>query len=389
MLGLGPNGYGLVRSLARKGVPVVGFFYTREHFGRFSRLVQSHWLDRTLSAERLANRLIEYRPGYAARPVLLAASDEFAFLIAQRREQLAEHFAFHWVSGDTAFKVFDKAEMSRLCEQAGILCPRTHVTVPDEDIGQAAETFSYPCIIKPVRSFHSAFPPRRKNYVAKSPAALFRFYEQNPGLLGSTLWQEVIKGGDEEIVQCNVLIGTSGETRAVCGVRKLRQYPPGFGNMCFGRTEANDIAASLGLKLLHFLRYRGSASLEFKRQPDDNRYYFIEMNPRLPWYCGLFAAAGVNLPYLAYLDLTGGDGCESVCSRQQDGVHWMNAGDDLRSSFGSLRLQSRSGLQWMRSLARTRCFAWWNPRDPAPFLRATVHWLGAAFFQRKGRRAGV
>ena len=27
------------------------------------------------------------------------------------------------------------------------------------------------------------------------------------------------------------------------------------------------------------------------------------MNTRLPWYNGLFADAGVNLPYLAYLDL--------------------------------------------------------------------------------------
>lgn len=221
-----------------------------------------------------------------------------------------------------------------------------------------------------------------------SPAALLRFYEHHPGLVGTTLWQEFIKGGDEEIVQCNVLIGESGETRAVCGVRKLRQYPPGCGNMCFGRTEANDITASQGLKLLRFLRYRGLASLEFKRQPDDNRYYFIEMNARLPWYCALFADAGVNLPYLAYLDLTGNGRGKYMYCKQQDGVHWMNARDDLRSSFGSLRLQPRSVLQWMRSLARTRCFAWWSPRDPAPFLCSTVSWLGAAFFQRRaGPRA--
>ena len=380
VLGLGPNGYGLVRSLTREGVPVVGFSYSKEHFGRFSRLIQAHYLDRTLPAERLANILIECRSGFKSKPVLLAASDEFAFLLAQCREQLARHFAFHWLSGENAFKVFDKSEMSRLCELAGISCPRTHVTVTAEDIGQAARAFPFPCIVKPVRSFRMAFPSRRKKiYVAESPIALLRFYEHHPGLVGTTIWQEFIKGPDEEIVQCNVLTGESGEVRAVCGVRKLRQYPSGCGNMCFGRTATNDIAASQGLKLLRFLQYRGLASLEFKRQPDSNRYYFIEMNPRLPWYCALFADAGVNLPYLAYLDLTGTGRGEYLCRKQQDGVHWMKARDDLGSFFEGLRLQPHSVLQWLRCLARTRCFAWWVPRDPAPFLCSTLSWIGDVF----------
>jgi D-aspartate ligase len=375
-----------VRSLSRERVPVVGFFYTREHFGRFSRLIQAHFLDRTLPTERIASILTAYCSGLPEKPVLMAASDEFAFILARHREQLAEHFAFHWVSSETAFKVFDKAEMSRLCEQAGILCPKTHVTVTGEDIGRAASAFLFPCIVKPVRSFHTAFPFRKKTFVAGSPAALLRFYERHPGLVGHTLWQEFIEGPDDEIVQSNVLIGESGETRAVCGVKKLRQYPPGRGNMCFGRTEDNAIAASQGLKLLHFLRYSGLASLEFKRQPNENRYYFIEMNARLPWYCALFAQAGVNLPYLAYMDLSGAEG-ECLSRTQQAGVHWMIARDDLGSILECPRDQPGGFLQWMRSLVRTQSFAWWNLRDPAPFLFSTLSWVGAAFSEGTDREA--
>ena len=39
ILGLGPNGYGHARSLARVGVPAVGFYYSHQHFGRFSRML--------------------------------------------------------------------------------------------------------------------------------------------------------------------------------------------------------------------------------------------------------------------------------------------------------------------------------------------------------------
>ena len=54
------------------------------------------------------------------------------------------------------------------------------------------------------------------------------------------------------------------------------------------------------------LGYRGLGSLEFKYRHKDSGYYFIEMNTRLPWYNGVFADAGVNLPHLAYLDLASG-----------------------------------------------------------------------------------
>src|SRR6202140_4540793 len=248
ILGLGPNGYGHARSLARLGVPTIGFYYSRQHFGRFSRLLRAYPVARSLSPEQLADVLVQKAASFPSQPVLFPASDEFAFLVAEAREQLAERFAFHWNGAGTALKLFNKAEMIRFCQQTGILCPRTHITNTAEDIRPAAEAFAFPCVVKPLRSFRTAFPCGRKNYVTESVRDLVRFYERYPDLVGATLWQEVIDGPDEEIYQCNVLIGRSGELRATCGVRKLRQYPPGFGNMCFGRTEINGTVVSESLK---------------------------------------------------------------------------------------------------------------------------------------------
>ena len=149
--------------------------------------------------------------------------------------------------------------------------------------------------------------------------------------------------------------------------------------MCFGRSEENEIVATQALRLLSALQYRGVASLEFKRRAQDGRYYFIEMNPRLPWYNALFFDAGVNLPYLTYLDLTGGPRSNRIIPRQRDGVHWIS----FKLNLGWLLLTPGKGparlLSWLRSVARARSYAWFDWRDPKPFLRATMNLFGRLY----------
>ena len=140
--------------------------------------------------------------------------------------------------------------------------------------------------------------------IAQTPDDLGEFYGLNPELRGRTLWQEIIKGGDDSVFQCNVLVTARGLMGATVCIRKIHQYPPGFGSMSFGRTERVEFIVAESARILEALEYRGLASLEFKVCPADGRYYFIEMNPRLPWYNSLFADAGVNPSHPAFRDLT-------------------------------------------------------------------------------------
>jgi len=126
---------------------------------------------------------------------------------------------------------------------------------------------------------------------------------------------------------------------------------------------------------------RGLASLEFKYRAADGRYYFIEMNPRLPWYNALCADAGVNLPYLAYLDLAGSQRTQPVCARQRDGVHWLSFKLDLGWFLQSRAAGGARFLSWLRSMSRARSYAWFNWRDPRPFLRATADLLATGIRQ--------
>lgn len=369
ILGLGENGYGVLRSLTREGVSARGFYSESREFGRLSKYCEAHRLPPCGDDEHV-RLLVDWGRRARDKPVLFATSDSHAFMLAEHREELAAHFRFHWMAADSLRQIVDKARMSRICSQAGVLTPLTHVTRPDEDPANALAALSFPCLVKPNRSFDSPFPRGRKNFVARTPDQLLAFYHAHPELKGATVCQEIVEGGDENIFQCTVLIRRSGEPGAVFCARKLHQYPPGYGVMCFGRSEENAALPTHALRLLSFLGYRGLASLEFKYRPADGRYYFIEMNPRLPWYNSLFAAAKVNLPYLTYLDLTSEDQGAAAGVRQRDGVYWIS----FKENFGWL-LRSRGRLRarlasWLLSLLRARSHAWLDWRDPRPLLRA-------------------
>jgi predicted ATP-grasp superfamily ATP-dependent carboligase len=366
-------------------VPVVGFYYSDEHCGRASRLIRAYRIERRESAESLARQLLARSASFACKPVLLAASDEFAFLVTQAKAQLADDFSYHWMSSDSTAVVFDKPRMVRLCEQAGVCCPRTHVPQIGEQVAAIARRFSFPCVVKPVRSFRTAFPRDQKTYLAASPGALVDFYTRRPDLLGTTFWQEAIDGLDDEVYQCNVLLARSGALSAVCGVRKLRQHPVGYGNMCFGRTETNEALAATSLGLLRRLGYRGYASLEFKRSARDNRYYFIELNPRLPRYNDLLSEAGVNLPYLGYLDLIDGADPPAELPSAKENVYWVMAGEDRQSFLRGRAALPQHLFRWILSIAKARSFAWWNATDPAPFVRAVLGRLPRIAGQARSR----
>ena len=101
-----------------------------------------------------------------------------------------------------------------------------------------------------------------------------------------------------------------------------------------------------------------AASSPLKRNARDGRYYFVEMNPRLPWYNGIFADAGVNLPLAAYRDLTGQPVRQTS---QRNGVHWLSGERTLRRQVGA-RGALAGSLAVLGAAASARSFAWWSWR---------------------------
>ena len=117
--------------------------------------------------------------------------------------------------------------------------------------------------------------------------------------------QEVIPGGDDELYTLGSYLRADGEALGLFSGRKLRQTPPGVGTCRVGEALWVDEVVDQGLKLLRALSFHGLSQVELKRDPRDGAYKLMEVNPRLFQWHGLAAACGVDLPLIAYRDLTG------------------------------------------------------------------------------------
>lgn len=157
--------------------------------------------------------------------------------------------------------------------------------------------------------------------------------------------------------------------------------------MSFGRSETNDAVHALASRLVRSVNYRGLASVEFKYRARDRQYYFIELNPRLPLHNVLLADAGVNLAHLAYLDLVAKDRFEAHTVPRRPDVHWMSLKFEVGGFLSARGAARLTPLRWVVSLARARSFAWWDWRDPRPFLRSMLDLFERGWLRLLGKRA--
>jgi D-aspartate ligase len=408
--GLDVSAYGIARSVGRRGVPV---YALNDHLRdplRFSRYCRQCFLysddpsqprayagDSVANEEELCRLMLEWGADFSRRPVLFATSDWFARFLSNQQQRLREKFLFHWTPPALFTTIVDKGLMAGFCERAGVRVPRTHITRPEDDMAQVTRGFVYPCLVKPVHRYTAGFPVETaKVLIAQDAGQALNFFEKYPQLKGGTLMQELIEGADDQVFQCTALVNNAGRIAAYSTVRKLRQYPPGYGSMCYGRTERNETMAAEAFKLLRALGYRGLGSIEFKCRQKDGGYYFIEMNTRLPWYNGIFADAGVNLAHLAYLDLideessarrtsvgaensappAGPSSAQPASAQpspmQRDGTTWAGF-HNYAAWYREMRGKREIGLaRFAAHVAKARSYAWWNWADPAPFLASLL-----------------
>ena len=384
------SAYGIARSVGRHGIPVYGLNDRLRDPLRFSRYCRGCFVypddptqprayagDSVANEEVLCKLLLEWSARFQQKPVLFATSDWFARFLSNQQKRLQEKFLFHWVPPELFTTIVDKGRMVSFCERAGVRVPRTHITRAEDDMAQITRDFAYPALIKPIHRYTAGFPAETaKVLIAQTPQEAQAFFEKYPQLKGATLMQELIEGGDDQVFQCTALVNNAGEIAAYSTTRKLRQYPAGYGSMCYGQTERNDVMAAEAFKLLRALGYRGLGSLEFKYRQRDGGYYFIEMNTRLPWYNGLFADAGVNLALLAYADLTGSFrkfAPPPPGPEQHDLTTWVSY-HNYRSWYREekAKLNGQALPSFGSHVAQARSYAWWNWRDPAPFLASGV-----------------
>ncbi len=382
ILGVSANGLSFIRSLGRRGIPVLALD-SHELPGTYSRYcVKAILPDPVENESTWLGFLIRTAERLGRRGVIIPTSDALVLFVSRNRDELRPHFDFSLAEENVLEDIADKKRQYQLAEKCGVPIPTTYFPGNLEELRSIAGKMTYPCILKPHTShlWRGYVEKKRKMAFARkklaevaTPEELVATYGEMAKSRVGIMVQERIPGGDDQFYGMLTYFGEGSEPLAIFTKRKLRQTGLGYGDGSFQISIWVPEVAELSIKLLKHMNYRGLAGVEFKKDPRDGVFKLIEINPRSVTGEWMAVRSGVDIPYIAYLDSMG-ESVERVVSFEE-GVKWVSLEWDFKTFLAYRRRGMLSFWGWIASLRGKRCYAIWSWRDPIPFAILSIHLL--------------
>jgi D-aspartate ligase len=385
VLGEGINALGVIRSLGRRGVPVVLLTDAEKDIAAESRYLASVYRIDPCDSAGIVGLLARLASRSGVRPALFFTTDRNLRLVSSHRDELARYFDLQIPSAAAIANVTDKSEFARFTRVQGFPSPRTYAPESLGELEEVAAALTYPAVIKPCLSFQWADRPFKMRKVDDRAGLLHAWSEvHRPG--ARLVVQEFIEAEDDQHYSYySFRTADRGELASLL-VQKLRVYPIHGGAGSFLRVSHDPEMEALGGAILARLGYVGVASVCFKKSARDGRPFIYEINGRLPQCHGAFQICGVDLPYLMYSEMVGRRA--PAPARARGDGKWASLSLDI-SAFLEYRARGELGvLSWLASYRGVRTCAEFAVDDPRPFLRL-LRIIARRLVRGRGRARGT
>ena len=379
VLSSGTAALGVIRSLGRRGVPVIVLFRDRTDVGWVSRYVRE--AIRVPHPEREEKLFVELLLRLAPRlgeGVLMPCADNFLGIVARHKAELQQHYRVACPDREIAESVLQKSRTYEVARAAGVATPHTCVLRSLDQAEQEARTVPYPCLVKPVTGHLYSRVFHRKMVLARCPEELIAAYAEAAAAGCAVMLQEFIPGEDAMGVNYNSYFW-EGEPLAEFTAAKIRNAPPQLGSPRVVMSKHIPEVFEPGRRLLRALGYSGFSCTEFKWDARDQSYKLMEVNGRHNMSSRLAASCGMDFPYMEYRHVAYGEK-PSPCDFE-DGTYWIDLGRDVVHTARHWRSERYSLGRYLEPYRRPHVFAELDWSDPRPFLnrcRAAVSKLTAA-----------
>ncbi|MGD2065334.1 MAG: ATP-grasp domain-containing protein [Dehalococcoidia bacterium] len=361
------QGLGVLRSLAGHNIPT----YLLDHefcIGRFSIYTKKFSRCPSVRQESL---FLQFLINLAKREklngwVIYPNDDETVGFLARNKEVLDEYYRLITPSWDIVKFAYDKRLTYELARKCDIAIPRTFHPANVKELEQL--DIDFPVIIKPAikEPFYSR--TKKKAIRVDTRTELIDRYAKAAMVVNDSsvlMVQELIPGGAENLFSVGSL-SRNGKLLARVVARRRRQHPMDFGHATtYAETVHIAELEEIARRILAAMGYYGLSEVEFMRDPRDEKYKLLEINPR-PWgWHSIAIAAGVDLPYLSYQDMLG-------VKVEQDGfaedIKWIRLTTDTPTVLIQI-LKGRVKLtDYLNSFRGKKEFATLSIKDPVPFI---------------------
>jgi predicted ATP-grasp superfamily ATP-dependent carboligase len=355
---------GIVRSLGRKGVPVHVLAAGDDRLAARSRYAasSSSWPDDERARVELLEELVARSPHGLA---LFSSADESAAWVARNHAFLGRLFTLTTPSWDVLRWSYDKRNTHELALEAGVdypwtIYPRSRAELEDLEC-------RFPVVLKPTAKPVSNRFTAAKAWRVDDREELLRRYDEAAGLVDpDTLMVQELIPGESDGQFSYAALTESGRVLHSIVARRTRQYPPDFGRAStFVETIDDPGVEEPSRRLLARSGFTGLIEVEYKLDPASGRMLLLDMNPRVWGWHTLGARAGVDFPWLQWLQLRGEP---APATRAQVGVRWLRLTTDLPMAVREILRGRMSPWTYLASLRPPHEGAVFAADDPVPGL---------------------
>ncbi len=180
------------------------------------------------------------------------------------------------------FEERHKANLYEYGKKHGILVPKSKNITHTSEIFKLEKEFVYPLLVK--GKYYEA-------YVAFNAEQATMYFNKIASKWGvPIIIQELIKG-----VEVNVIALGDGKGNTMGAVPMRKLYITDKGKAWSGVTIDDEELLKITYQLIQKTKWRGGMELEIIKT-SENKYYLVEINPRIPAWVYLAVGAGQNLP---------------------------------------------------------------------------------------------
>lgn len=369
VIGCDKVGLGVIRSLIAAGVKIIAIPTEDYEFAHFSRFVSARTeiISPIKENEKLLNTLRDLASDWSGA-LLMPTNDAAVEFVAKNIESLSKQYVTSIEGWNIIKQILNKGLLYRQAQKLGIPIPRVFFPDSVEYLWQIKNELSFPCLIKPCET-HKFFPVfSKKLFVIKSFEELCKKFEEIQRHKLEIMISEIIPGNDDSLYQYRSYVNVQGNIIAEMCTQKIRQHPPNFGVARVSRTipiikEIKDMA----LTLLRSYSFRGWTSSEFKFDKRDNKFKLMEVNVRATLPERLFFAAGINFPYIIYMDRV--NGVNIPLQSYTCNIYWIDNFMDILGFFKWRKIENYGFKEYIRPYLKKKkvfCVPFFN--DPLPFI---------------------
>lgn len=366
VLAAGPNGLGVVRSLHLQGVKCQVITRDKADITLQSKVPSIKLYIQGTTDKEQHEWLLATLKQQPKDTVIIPTSDWFVTFLTEHATALKQNCLFVIPNKDLSEILIDKAKET---VAVGQVIPIPNTVQEINDAQQLVKQLALPIIIKPRSHKHMVLGC--KNIIINTQEELDDFFEKFGDKLENLIAQEIIQGLDKQQWVCNCFFDKENNLVQAFTFNRLRLSPSHYGVTSYAKSEYNQEVIDLSAKLGKALKYTGPAMVEFKQDPNDGIYKYIEINPRLGM-CNFFdTSCGVNNAYATYLLATGAN--ITPAKTMQNDVMFISFYEDLFSRMSDGESMLAILKEYIGNFLKKRhiyiYFVWWDPY-PALVLAA-------------------